>query len=1445
MSTSSMAAAMASTKQQPPDTAFNPAVSRMLRTSMDTGDLFPGGASSRGSGGPQRRSGSRPGSAHSHYSRPDTAMSRREHHHHHQSKPSTASSKPKSVKNNKNVPQYIADTASPTLVDGLPLNSLIPQAASRNSGRSFSLTDAAVQYSAHHPAFADAAFARPASGQRPRGPPMFDPGRPPSASTHHLRYVPRNERMRPRPCSPAMSEYTGTQRRQHEYGMGMDPNMHPNMHPNGHYSHHTLRPDMGDPRRSGRHGSRPRSNSTTGNAMRAVSSSSSAAMHSDIPSDPPSSPPPTPPDGGSIKFAVNSRTSPAPGQLEQQTPEGNVPGGLPAEFWDYTEPFLNPAIAAEHGSAVALAHKSAEVPLGTVLRTRQLFEEQRKQEEQRMHEEQRMREEQRMHEEQRTQEGSPLAQEVNDIAELPATELAELPATPLKLDQGHERSETQVSVETSQSLTVALKNSAEEAKAADESGLDETETTDEMVQMINSLTDRSMNNNTGRSANTAEKDHDLTRSCVSDSYARRTAATLSASRTSNQERPRSCVEPTELSQYRMNAKSRPSSTGADTFPGARTNGSQSLTEPALASPETTSTFGFGLASTPSSSFRPLSQTEEPSQSASEFARKFSLRLSGPKGKGIQVRPEPQEDAARGSPTPRASISSYGTAPSRSVTSGALSAGTQVSKDELSNRRDTVGRSMQTLDPSDSSQDSTDTVRGVAGPSSKGKGKKAVLSYPPSQLPGLKDASNEQSLRKQLDKEDVTFRPSTSMSDPDAAVMQRAREVKMMTLEEARAIPSLNFSANDLIKKMNESMKRRAASRASLSSLGGLLAVDDTLDDHTCESRERYRSVFGGLDTNNFALDSTPSQIVSNGVGRSLSMDAAGISTSSPSSTSRPMSPQHEELFSQLRDFSIPDVGDGIKKVLEECGLKMQGNQVVVDENSKKEGGHERRVTDARNLIEARAKTLNAARSSARLRPLPGQQSLVPIADALYEGLKAEICAEAAKRASMCGSKSDENENDASNSSGDTQYKSARTSSSSVGEGRDDDTTPTPGKLRPWSLEHSYPWEETQSVDITLRQPDDEALRSPTPMPRSHPSRQRAGSNASSHAGLPGHARGDSKSGNYHARRASRPSTSHDSASHKRKLSITRGVYSSLDKIGAHKRSDKHGLSGYDHSMGGNKLPTADEADEFGHNHHHGRPSRVTDRSGFAMGPHLFSGDEHNTTVDPGDRYPTTSLSTPLADLARFHPDADEYDADADLGPQSSQPSLLLGGGHGHHHGTLRINGGPAGRHFGSMRKRLSTLAATLRLRSPSAAGSSIGALNAAGVAPELYGGPSGGGGGGELGGSSSNNGSGSGSNDATTTLAAAAAAAYYRDHASGMSAAQYHRLHVKESLKQSWYRLIRLLNLHRERRGGDGDGQGGGEGASARSSARATTPSEDGSVMPPSVPRTVVVSRGE
>lgn len=196
---------------QPQSDMLSSGVMNMLRTSTELGDI--GGVSS----GVSSSSSFKPGRT-SQVPRPAHRRRSNNHTSHvsigsnqtqttngisskHRSRPSTSSVPRKSMTSSLNVPQYLPDTVSPTMMNLPGTSPLVPPARLSKDGRSFSLTN---NYYPQHKLSAPRSFAslrHPEPVQRPRSP---------------YRYPTRLRRPGYRSPSPAMSDVTGApQRRYH------------------------------------------------------------------------------------------------------------------------------------------------------------------------------------------------------------------------------------------------------------------------------------------------------------------------------------------------------------------------------------------------------------------------------------------------------------------------------------------------------------------------------------------------------------------------------------------------------------------------------------------------------------------------------------------------------------------------------------------------------------------------------------------------------------------------------------------------------------------------------------------------------------------------------------------------------------------------------------------------------------------------------------------------------------------------------------------------------------------------------------------------------------------------------------------------------------------------------------------------------------------------------
>lgn len=199
---------------QPQSDMLSTGVMNMLRTSTELGDIggVSGGVPSSASFGKPARSSQVPRPAHrrrsnnNHTSRVSVSSNQTQTTNglssKHRSRPSVSSVPRKSFTSSLNVPQYLPDTVSPTLMNLPGMSPLVPPARLSKEGRSLSLTT--TNYGPPHKLSAPRSFAslrHPDPVQRPRSP---------------YRYPTRLRRPGYRSPSPAMSDVTsGPPRRYH------------------------------------------------------------------------------------------------------------------------------------------------------------------------------------------------------------------------------------------------------------------------------------------------------------------------------------------------------------------------------------------------------------------------------------------------------------------------------------------------------------------------------------------------------------------------------------------------------------------------------------------------------------------------------------------------------------------------------------------------------------------------------------------------------------------------------------------------------------------------------------------------------------------------------------------------------------------------------------------------------------------------------------------------------------------------------------------------------------------------------------------------------------------------------------------------------------------------------------------------------------------------------
>ncbi|OCK86151.1 hypothetical protein K432DRAFT_438702 [Lepidopterella palustris CBS 459.81] len=375
-----------------------PGVMSMLRTSTELGDVgslmfnsphlpsIPRPSNQRG------RAASRMSTSSSHSQTSRRTSS-------HQAWPSASSDARRSLTRDFNVPQYLPETLSPTIINLQGSSPLIPRSRMSRDGRSFSMTHTS------QPAYmlsSNRSFASLRNNEmmpRPRSP---------------FKYPTRLRRPGYRPTSPAMSDITGAHpRRVHGQSFGTRL---------GAPSSASLQPEDRNPMAYSYHQGRNRSTTSSSAPLsdpmsnrhmlieqtRNVHTPAKGSMcsgltnprtESDAPSSDPPSDPPTPKDGTSMEVLISPTGT--------QVLVGDMRGAVKLEtsngplFYDYSEQFEE---------EIVYGHKIEAVPMGFVHRVKTILEERAT-----------------------FEQASPKFEDevTQEIEEVPASDLAELPATPV------------------------------------------------------------------------------------------------------------------------------------------------------------------------------------------------------------------------------------------------------------------------------------------------------------------------------------------------------------------------------------------------------------------------------------------------------------------------------------------------------------------------------------------------------------------------------------------------------------------------------------------------------------------------------------------------------------------------------------------------------------------------------------------------------------------------------------------------------------------------------------------------------------------------------------------------------------------------------------------------------------------------------------------------------
>ncbi|KAF2144582.1 uncharacterized protein K452DRAFT_356742 [Aplosporella prunicola CBS 121167] len=349
-------------------------------------------------------------------------------------------------------------------------------------------------------------------------------------------------------------------------------------------------------------------------------------------------------------------------------------------------------------------------------------------------------------------------------------------------------------------------------------------------------------------------------------------------------------------------------------------------------------------------------------------------------------------------------------------------------------------------------------------------------------------------------EEIYYRDSTTTGTGTTTARNSAATHKS-NLADTRLIPSMNFSRMDLFTKLNEALEDRANEvvdgRGALSMDGAPAELHQrrSLDLGRPQSygpmREKYRSFFASLDE--LGKDSGPApelypktpEIVQPGPEEKKSEEMTNTSIDR-----RPYSP--EDLLTEVERLSIPSVS-GLTQRLSELipELRSHGSReyvddietMIQDEELKEDVEEIRHVGDRPGL-------LNNMKSSARLRALPGKNVLVVIEDDVYEELtQGEKCAgsqgsgsqshmpQKQSNASSKGHRLDRKDSvaeffeDGLTPAGLEVPAPAHVRATSAKDvDRHDQKTPqrSPMSFKPWNLGMKFPWNEsTSGIDITF------------------------------------------------------------------------------------------------------------------------------------------------------------------------------------------------------------------------------------------------------------------------------------------------------------------------------------------------------------------------------------------
>ncbi|OCL14850.1 hypothetical protein AOQ84DRAFT_384426 [Glonium stellatum] len=1217
-----------------PDLFSNaPGVMSMLRTSTEMGDIgtltfdsthLP---SMPRASHPHRRSGAASrlstGSAHS------QASKRASNHH---TRPSGSSGARRSLTRDTNVPQYLPDTLSPTLMNLQGSSPLIPHARLSRDGRSFSMTHTSqpVYTLSSHRSFAS--LRNQDIVPRPRSP---------------YRYPARLRRPGYRPSSPAMSDITGTQPRR-LHGQSFASRLRA---PSGASMHSDERHQMPYPQgrnRSNTSFSAPPLDISTHhmfvsharNHTPAKESMSSGSINqrtdSEAPSsDAPSSTPPTPKDGTSMEVLVSPTSTQAlVVNMDCVAKADTSTGPL---YYDYSEQFDREALCNQ---------EPQQVPLGFVHRIKTILEERATIEQESMKVE---------------------VEVVQEVAELPASEVAELPASPVvkritrdlilaAIGPASSIGETTSSVEVRTSEELAddpladlADDHVESCGVSDEvtispppENADKRQSTISDVPSSNSIMsvpDSAIEFAVRYSipmANTVEE-------CQGDSHQDETAQEASelleepssikidhSPKPSDGKSFKTCKESDSKSCKDSDGKS--FKTCKDTvtpdrpapIPTPRQSSQLSSRPASKLSSRPTSAIASASSSTETIPRPPSVIPLRESSSSKEAQRTqavadFLVRLSQPrrltreqyasKHNTLENAMEPPSASIDQQPssTPCPILGIQSTPPDNITpesSAGRPSSNRSSTPKELGYRDSNTTTHLvwnarkpvpslltNAIEPRTShrlSQDETTTDLRLSS-----------FRYPVAYLPDVKEDLHEDSsintsvgnLKSSSFKFPIVHPPSRRVSIEDFRLFKNP-SVKSFQgpsstsrgLTQTRNLPSLNFSRMDLIAKLNEALDMRSSK-----SLDGI--PDDYRDlfspilerrSSSGEIREKYKSFFASLDELEKPVEYVqPTPI----------MDLVPV---------RQMySPK--DLMVEIDNLTIPSVG-GLTQRLSEYLPSLKRFYSGEDKDKDEDDIMEHALEE---INEVGGPALNSARSSARLRPMPGNPHLVVIDDGIYEEMAhKDILRSRLVELSDCNASLYSKRSASHSRRGKTPLAELeapmpavlRTRSLSLS-GNDEHRASFESKLarrslrslvgsptdRPWNVDKNYPWaDDVPAIDISLPAPTYHR-----DAPRPGPSRLRLRLSGSC-------SESQSDYGLYDESAVS-PTTgdstgSDDPFKHTRKVSKHSILESISRRIGIH--------------------------------------TGPFDATGYAVGPDSLRNDDRS--VDPGDRYPTTGLTPPSA-----------------------------------------------------------------------------------------------------------------------------------------------------------------------------------------------------------------------